>query len=115
AELYAMAASCVRAQHMAKGAGAEGPKAVHMADVFCAAARLRIDDLFGRLFDNADDRVYRLAQEVLRGEHAWLEDGAIQMIPDDVNLAPPEAGAWRETYGERHLSGATKETQLGAG
>ncbi|HET8654439.1 MAG TPA: acyl-CoA dehydrogenase family protein, partial [Longimicrobiaceae bacterium] len=38
AELFAMAASCVRAQHMAKYAGPEGGKAVHMADVFCAAA-----------------------------------------------------------------------------
>jgi alkylation response protein AidB-like acyl-CoA dehydrogenase len=86
AELYAMAATCVRAQSMRDGP--DGKKAAHMADVFCRTARLRIEALFDRVTSNEDDAIYRLSQEVLRGEHAWLEAGAAQMIPDGTNLVP---------------------------
>src|SRR5690606_4519050 len=66
----------------------EGEKAVRLADVFCRQARLRVDDLFSRLFENADNSTYRLAQEVLRGEHAWLAKGIIDPVPEGVALAP---------------------------
>ena len=59
---------------------------MRMADVFCRQSRLRIEALFDRLFDNADNSTYRLAQEVLRGEHEWLEDGIVDPIPDGVKL-----------------------------
>jgi hypothetical protein len=111
--LYAMAASCVRAQSMRQGPEGEG--AVRMADVFCRASRLRIEELFNRLFDNEDESIYRLAQEVLRGEHAWLERGALQAVPDGADLAPPAGGARRDDPGERQLSGASEATQIGAG
>jgi alkylation response protein AidB-like acyl-CoA dehydrogenase len=93
AELYAMAATCVRAQSMRDEP--EGKKAAHMADVFCRAARLRIDALFDRVSDNEDDALYRLSQEVLRGEHAWLEAGAAQAIPDGTDLVPAPPSATR--------------------
>jgi alkylation response protein AidB-like acyl-CoA dehydrogenase len=113
AELYAMAATVVHAHSMENEA--EGDKAAHMADVFCRAARLRIDDLFGRLFDNEDESVYALAQEVLRGEHAWLERGALQVIPDGTELAPSPRGAAASMEGERELSGTPETTQIAAG
>ncbi|HET7274206.1 MAG TPA: acyl-CoA dehydrogenase family protein [Longimicrobiaceae bacterium] len=111
AELYAMAATCVRAHSMRKSA--EGEKAIQMASVFCDRSRHRIDQLFERLFDNADDSTYRLAQRVLKGEHAWLESGVTQVIPDGADVAPDPHGADRDTEGERKLSGASKATQLG--
>ena len=87
AELYAMSGACVRAQAL-REQGEEGAKAVRLADVFCRRARRRVEHIFDELFKNADNSTYRLAQEVLRGEHAWLEHGAMQAVPDGVSLAP---------------------------
>ena len=86
AELYAMSAACVRAHSMRTQP--EGQRIVRMADIFCRQSRLRVEALFDRLFVNADNATYRLAQEVLRGEHEWLEDGIIPPIPDGVQLMP---------------------------
>ena len=113
AELFAMASACVRAQEMSKGP--EGHKPVEMADVFCKAARMRVEHLFDTLFDNEDESIYKLAQQVLKGEHAWLENGAIQVIPDGTDLAPPPDGARRDRPGVRELSDTSKTTQVGAG
>jgi alkylation response protein AidB-like acyl-CoA dehydrogenase len=109
AELFAMSAVCVRAQSM-RGE-ADGEKAVRMAEVFCRQARIRTDDLFERLFRNADNSTYRLAQEVLRGEHAWLEAGIISPLPEGAKLAP---GAEAERQRDRDLSQTPEATQLGA-
>ena len=109
AELYAMSAACVRAESMRKQSP-DGEKAVQMADVFCRRTRHRIEHLFDNLFDNADDATYRLAQEVLKGEHAWLEKGAMQVVPDGVSLAPKPASAPRDDY-----SDTREATQVGAG
>jgi alkylation response protein AidB-like acyl-CoA dehydrogenase len=111
AELYAMSAACVRAEGMRSGA--DGEKAVRMADVFCRRARRRVEHIFDELFKNADNSTYRLAQEVLRGEHAWLEEGAMQAIPDGVSLAPAAGGASRSNGDD--LSGTRETTQVGVG
>ena len=113
AELYAMAAAVVRARSM-EGTP-EGEKAARMADVFCRGSRLRIEELFRRIGRNADNSTYRLAQEVLRGEHAWLEEGAIQVVPDGVRLAPESPGAGASRPQGRELSGTREATQVGAG
>jgi alkylation response protein AidB-like acyl-CoA dehydrogenase len=78
ADLYAMAASCVRARMLAKRGQ---PEAQRLADVFCREARRRIRRNFAELFGKTDGAVYRLAQEVLRGEHAWLEAGIVDFAP----------------------------------
>ncbi|HEX6069423.1 MAG TPA: acyl-CoA dehydrogenase family protein [Longimicrobiaceae bacterium] len=111
AELYAMSAACVRAEGMRQH-GADGEKAVRMADVFCRRARRRVEHLFEEVFRNADNSTYRLAQEVLKGEHAWLEKGAMQVIPDGVHLA---GGAPAPKRGGGELSGTRETTQVGAG
>jgi len=72
AELFAMSAACVRAQMLAKNGQKE---AVTLADSFCREARLRIDDHFRNLYGPNDDNLYKLAMQVLKGEHAWLEQG----------------------------------------
>ncbi len=75
AELYAMAAACVRARMLATRGQIEAER---LADVFCREARVRIRRLFASLDGRNDTAHYRLAQEVLRGEHAWLEQGIME-------------------------------------
>jgi alkylation response protein AidB-like acyl-CoA dehydrogenase len=72
AELFAMSAACVRAQ-MLKDKGQV--EAVALADTFCREARLRVDETFRNLFGANDENMYKLAMSVLKGEHAWLEQG----------------------------------------
>ena len=72
AELFAMAAACVRARMLARQGQ---PEAERLADVFCRESRQRIRRLFATLGGRNDAAHYRLAQEVLRGEHEWLEEG----------------------------------------
>jgi alkylation response protein AidB-like acyl-CoA dehydrogenase len=74
AELYAMSAACVRAQMLAKQGRKE---AVTLADAFCIEARDRIKVHFEQLFGPNDPAIYKVAMEVLRGEHAWLEHGIV--------------------------------------
>ncbi|PYQ20664.1 MAG: acyl-CoA dehydrogenase [Acidobacteria bacterium] len=78
AELFAMAATCARAEMLRRSEGPEAAGAVEMADLFCRQARRRIEDLFHRLFRNDDARTYGVAQQVLAGEHLWLEQGLVR-------------------------------------
>jgi Acyl-CoA dehydrogenase, C-terminal domain/ACAD9/ACADV, C-terminal domain len=79
AELFAMTAACVRAQMLAKEGNTQ---AVALADLFCREARLRVKTLFSHFFGKNDGALYKIAQQVLRGEHAWLEDGIVDPIPE---------------------------------
>ena len=79
AELYAIAAACVRARMLAKRGQMEAER---LADVFCRESRVRIRRAFAALDGKNDTAHYRLAQEVLRGEHRWLEEGI---------MAPPSS------------------------
>jgi hypothetical protein len=90
AELFAIAAACVRAQMLAKKGNT---KAIALADLFCREARLRVDSLFDRFYGSNDQTIYRVAQQVLRGEHAWLEQGIIGMVDaeDESESAGEEA------------------------
>jgi alkylation response protein AidB-like acyl-CoA dehydrogenase len=74
AELFAMAASCVRA-HALRADGDTG--AVQLADVFCRQARLRVDALFDAMWQNTDAADERLAKAVLAGRHTSLEQGVL--------------------------------------
>ena len=91
AELFAMAAACVRA-NMLKKQGEHEAEA--LADLFCRAAEQRIDQLFENFYGRFDADMYRIAQQVLRGEHAWLETGIIPLIDEHAagaNLAQTRA------------------------
>jgi len=81
AELFAIAATCAKAHADAK-AGHAG--AIALADVFCREARIRVNELFRNLYGPTDDRVYRLSQQVLRGEQAWMETGIIPLGGDSA-------------------------------
>ncbi|HEX5727312.1 MAG TPA: acyl-CoA dehydrogenase family protein, partial [Longimicrobiaceae bacterium] len=108
AELYAMAAACVRAHDLRNEA--HGKEAVRLADVFCRQSRQQVKRLFGDLWDNADDSTYRLAQDVLKGRYAWLEEGSVTAVPVG-SLAP---GTGTEIPREPALSGERVATQVGA-
>jgi alkylation response protein AidB-like acyl-CoA dehydrogenase len=79
AELFAITAACVRA-NMLKKRGE--PEAEALADLFCRAAARRIGQLFDNFYGSYDAEMYRIAQQVLRGEHAWLETGIIPLTED---------------------------------
>jgi alkylation response protein AidB-like acyl-CoA dehydrogenase len=95
AELFAMTSACVRAASMAKKGQQEG---IALADLFCREARVRIDRLFESLYGANDGAMYKVAQQVLRGEHAWLETGIISPLED----GPHEPSS--ETRGEPALA-----------
>jgi hypothetical protein len=79
AELFAMTASCVKARMLSKQGNND---AIALADLFCRAARVRVDQLFAGFYGDYDGEMYRVAQAVMRGEHAWLEAGIIDPIDD---------------------------------
>jgi hypothetical protein len=80
AELFAMAAMCVRAQmQLEDDDAATGRAAVRLADAACRRSRLTVERLFDALWTNTDDADEVLAKEVLDGEHLWAEAGIIDL------------------------------------
>lgn len=81
-ELFAMATTASRAQALAelrRGKGEEGELSpVALAEYFCRLARERIEGLFEQIKHNSDRHGYRIAQNVLKGEGAWLEAGIVR-------------------------------------
>ncbi|WP_416986697.1 acyl-CoA dehydrogenase family protein [Streptomyces sp. T028] len=76
AELFAMSAACVRAE-MLRTRGEHGREAYRLADAFCRQSRLRVDELFTRLWNNTDAVDRKVVKDVLAGAHEWLEDGVV--------------------------------------
>jgi hypothetical protein len=79
AELFAMAATCSRAAHLVREDPTAGAHAMRVADVFCRQARGRVRAKFQGLWRNEDVQTYNVAQEVLKGEHIWLERGMVDV------------------------------------
>ncbi|HWC72776.1 MAG TPA: acyl-CoA dehydrogenase family protein, partial [Gemmatimonadales bacterium] len=79
AELFAMAATCSRAQRLYERDRATGARAVRLADLFCRQARRRVRSKFNGLRRNEDVPTYRFAQEILAGEHRWLENDIVEL------------------------------------
>jgi alkylation response protein AidB-like acyl-CoA dehydrogenase len=78
AELLAITAACSRAQAMVtRDPANRGP--VELADLFSRQARRRVEDRFAAVFDNDDVAAYAVAQQVLRNEHTWLEQGMVEL------------------------------------
>jgi hypothetical protein len=98
-ELFAVLASCARAQEMLEmksgkpkaesGNGSSPPTArmprgeedagnvLALVDYFCLESSRRVDDLFRALRRNSDRKGYKLAREVLEGRMEWLEAGIV--------------------------------------
>jgi alkylation response protein AidB-like acyl-CoA dehydrogenase len=77
AELFAMTASCSRAQSMLKDD--KSAEVLELVEYFCETARLRIGHLFQDLRENRDREGYRLAQAVLEGKHEVLQQGILNL------------------------------------
>jgi len=77
AELFAMAASCVRAR-MLVCKEQDGAEASRLADHFCRLSRHRVQGLFRTIFRNNDKDSCEIARQVLEGKHTWLESGIVQ-------------------------------------
>ena len=75
AELFAISATCARAQALRAKDPIEGRAAVELADLFARHAWRRVAAHFRALTRNDDARTYHVARGVLAGEHAWLERG----------------------------------------
>ncbi|WP_326700131.1 acyl-CoA dehydrogenase family protein [Streptomyces sp. NBC_01754] len=91
AELFAMSAACVRAEHL-RAEGEHGREAYQLADVFCRQARIRVEELFSRLWSNTDDIDRRVVDGVLSGRYAWLEEGVIDPSGDGPWIADATPG-----------------------
>ncbi|MFC7308723.1 acyl-CoA dehydrogenase family protein [Streptomyces monticola] len=76
AELFAMSAVCVRAE-LLRTTEEYGREAYQLADVFCRQARIRVDELFHRLWSNTDDLDRKVVSGVLSGTYTWLEQGVV--------------------------------------
>jgi hypothetical protein len=91
-----MAAVIARAKMLA---GQGNPKAMDLADVFCRESRDRVDASFRALYGKHDVKLYRLAQSVMKGEHAWLEEGIVDDVEIRAKTTPVVRAEAREPAG----------------
>jgi hypothetical protein len=78
-ELFAMAASCSRAQSLLSVSSEdEAADLINLVDYFCRSARLRIDRAFDGIHKNADAQGYRVAQQVLKHDLEPLQNGILK-------------------------------------
>ena len=96
ADLFAMTAACVRANKLAREGNLEG---IELADLACREARRRIEANFRNFFGPDDSAIYKVSQQVLNGQHAWLEEGIVGMLPTESPVAAAEpASSPRESW-----------------
>ncbi|MFC9925067.1 acyl-CoA dehydrogenase family protein [Streptomyces sp. NPDC127190] len=104
AELFAMSAACVRAERL-RTRGEHGREAYQLADAFCHQARIRVDELFGRLWTNTDGLDHKVVKAVLAGSYTWLEEGIIDPSGDgpwiaDATPGPATRASERRPFGD---------------
>jgi alkylation response protein AidB-like acyl-CoA dehydrogenase len=94
AELFAMSAACVRAEWLRSQHpdGGDGQAAYRLADAFCRQARIRVDELYGRLWTNTDDVDRAVVREVMSGACSWLEEGVVDPSGDGPWIADATPG-----------------------
>ncbi|MGW1379490.1 acyl-CoA dehydrogenase family protein [Streptomyces sp. NPDC002446] len=102
AELFAMSAACVRAEYL-RETGEHGREAQQLADVFCRQARIRVEELFGRLWTNTDALDRKVVSAVLDGSYTWLEEGVIDPSGDGPWIADAAPGPSRKDNVRRPL------------
>jgi alkylation response protein AidB-like acyl-CoA dehydrogenase len=78
-ELFAMAASCARADALFSLDKDKHAGVIELADVFCQESRVRVGENFRGTRRNHDVASYRLAQEVNAGKYEWLEEGGADL------------------------------------
>ncbi|MBJ7904586.1 acyl-CoA dehydrogenase family protein [Streptomyces sp. DSM 110735] len=104
AELFAMSAACVRAERLRRE-GDHGREAYQLADAFCHQSRLRVDDLFTRLWSNTDDLDRKVVKGVLGGSYDWLEDGILDPSTEGPWIADATPGPAQQPSARRPFGG----------
>jgi alkylation response protein AidB-like acyl-CoA dehydrogenase len=75
-DLFAIAATCVYAQKLLQE-GEPAAKILMLVEDFRVQALLRVRQNFHGIGSNSDQHGYDLAQQVLAGEHQWVERGIV--------------------------------------
>jgi alkylation response protein AidB-like acyl-CoA dehydrogenase len=88
AELFAISAAVVYAQTAMREHPERAAETRELAEAFCGQAQLRTERLFHELWSNADEANHRLALDVLKGRHTWLEEGIIDPSFGDGPMVP---------------------------
>ncbi len=95
AELFAISATVVYTQTAMREHPERAAETTALAEAFCNQAQHRTERLFHELRSNADASNHPLALDVLRGRHAWLEEGIMGPSAGDgpmVLLAETDLG-----------------------
>jgi alkylation response protein AidB-like acyl-CoA dehydrogenase len=82
-ELFAMTATCLRAERMLASGndGSNREELVALVDYFCTSSRRRIHQKFHGIHDNGDREGYRLTQNILAGKLPGLMSGIVRLQP----------------------------------
>jgi hypothetical protein len=59
-------------------------EALVLADLFCREARRRVKAHFSNFYGANDHAIYRISQQILRGEHSWLEQGIVGFLGESA-------------------------------
>jgi alkylation response protein AidB-like acyl-CoA dehydrogenase len=103
AELFAMSAVCVRAE-LLRSQGEHGREAYQLADAFCRQSRIRVEELFGRLWTNTDDLDRKVVKGVLGGAYEWLEQGIVDPSGEGPWIADATPGPSKKENVHRPIS-----------
>jgi hypothetical protein len=90
AELFAMAATCVRAQRDVKHSPADRSP-IELADAFCRASRRKVDSLFRSIQANDDGVHDAIARGILDRRFLWLESGIFGLEEAEIARAASSA------------------------
>lgn len=73
-ELFAMAATIARTDAMRRVGHKDAEQAIELADLFCRGSKRKVKRLLQDLWSNEDALKYRVAMNVLKGKHLFLEE-----------------------------------------
>jgi hypothetical protein len=77
---------------MLRSSGEEGRAAYQLADAVCRQSRIRVEELFTRLWSNTDDLDRKVVDGVLGGAYTWLEAGIVDPSGDGAWIADATPG-----------------------
>jgi alkylation response protein AidB-like acyl-CoA dehydrogenase len=101
AELFAITCTVVHAQAVVDDMPDRRPDVMAVSDLFCRQARRRVTGLFADLWSNDEDQGYRLARQVLDGQHEWLEEGMVDPLEAQGGTGVDHPSR-KDTRGTRH-------------
>jgi len=78
-ELFAMAATISRTRTALDANEPDAAASLELADLFCRMSQRKVNKLFADLWSNDDARRNAVAASVMKGDHAWLEKGILEI------------------------------------